>query len=135
MLRDGPIPLSAHGLLEYGAGALLIAAPFLLGFDSDAATAAAIVTGVVVIAVAATTDTPTSLVNRIPRTIHAGLDYALVAFLIAAPFVLDFSDDGAATALFIALGVVHLLVTIGTRFKAPREDDGRGATRRSRSGR
>lgn len=123
MLREGPIPLPAHGLLEYGAGALLIAAPFLLGFDSDAATAAAIVTGVVVIAVAATTDSPTSLVKQIPRTIHAGLDYALVVFLIAAPFAFDFSDDGAATALFIALGVVHLLVTIGTRFKAPREGE------------
>ena len=36
--------------------------------------------------------------------------------LIAAPFLFGFSDDGTATAFFIVLGVVHLLLTIATRF-------------------
>ena len=30
--------------------------------------------------------------------------------------MLGFSDDGAATAFFIALGVLYLLLTIATRF-------------------
>ena len=46
------------------------------------------------------------------------LDYVLAIFLIAAPFVLGFSDDGTAAAFFIVLGVVHLLLTIATRFVA-----------------
>ena len=51
------------------------------------------------------------------------LDYVLAIALIAAPFVLDFTDDGAATAFFIALGVLHLLLTISTRFvREPRRD-------------
>jgi hypothetical protein len=55
---------------------------------------------------------------------HAILDYAMAAVLIAAPFLFGFSDDGTATAFFIVLGVVHLLLTIATRFvseeRAPR---------------
>ena len=46
------------------------------------------------------------------------LDYVLAIFLIASPFVLGFSDDGTAAAFFIVLGVVHLLLTIATRFVA-----------------
>jgi hypothetical protein len=119
MMREGPIPLFLHGLIEYAAGALLVVAPFLLGFDSGGATAISIVIGVVIIAIAATTDGPTSLVNQLPRPAHVALDYVLVALLIAMPFLAGFSDEAAPTALFIALGVAYLLVTIGTRFLAP----------------
>ena len=44
------------------------------------------------------------------------LDYVLAIFLIASPFILGFSDDGTAAAFFIVIGVVHLLLTIATRF-------------------
>jgi hypothetical protein len=44
------------------------------------------------------------------------LDYVLALFLIASPFILGFSDDGTAAAFFIVLGVVHLVLTIATRF-------------------
>ena len=121
MLRDGPIPLFAHGLLEYGAGALLIVAPFLLGFDSDGAVAVSIAAGVVVVAIAAASESPVSLVDQIPIAAHVALDYVLAVLLIALPFLAGFSDETAPTAFFIALGVAHLLVTIGTRFRKPAE--------------
>jgi hypothetical protein len=114
--RQGPIPRFAHGLLEYGAGGLTIAAPFLFGFESGAATAVAVVLGVAIIFFAATTTGPTSLVNQLPLAAHIILDYVLVAILIASPFVFGFSDETAPTAYFIVLGVVHLLVTVATRF-------------------
>ena len=117
-MRDGPIPLLAHGVVEYLASAVLIVAPFLLGFDSGSATALSIVLGVVILAIAAATDGPTSLVNQIPRPAHVALDYVLVVVLIALPFLAGFSDETAPTALFIVLGVAHLLVTIGTRFRS-----------------
>jgi hypothetical protein len=47
------------------------------------------------------------------------LDYALALILIASPFLFGFSGDGTATAFFIVLGVVHLLLTIATRFVSP----------------
>ena len=118
MMRDGPIPLFVHGIIEYVGGGLLIAAPFLLSFDSGTATALSIVVGVVVVGLAAATDGPTSLVNQVPRAAHVALDYVLVVILVALPFLAGFSDETAPTALFIVVGVAHLLVTIGTRFRS-----------------
>ena len=118
MMRDGPIPLFVHGVLEYAAAALFIAAPFLLSFDSGTATALSIVVGVVMLGLAAATDGPTSLVNQVPRSAHVALDYVLVVLLIALPFLAGFSDETAPTALFIVVGVAHLMLTIGTRFRA-----------------
>src|SRR5215216_7554640 len=116
MFKQGPVPAFVHGVIEYAAGILFIAAPFLLGFDSDTATAVSIVAGVLILVVAATTAMSTGLIKSIPVRAHVVLDYVLAILLIAAPFLFGFSDDGAATAFFIVLGVLHLLLTIATRF-------------------
>lgn len=120
-MRQGPIPRFLHGAIEYVAGVLLMAAPFLLNFDSNAAVAVSIVAGIVVLVVAASTDGPSSLVNSIPLPVHVLLDYGLVGVLVASPFLFGFSAETAPTAFFVVLGVAHLLVTIGTRFQAPAE--------------
>ena len=41
----------------------------------------------------------------------------LAIFLVAAPFLLGFSDESAPRNFFMILGVVLLLMTIGTRFR------------------
>jgi hypothetical protein len=109
-----------HGVIEYAAGVLLIAAPFLLGFKAGAAVAVSIVAGILVLVIAATTEGPSSLVNSIPLSVHVLLDYALAAILLASPFLFKFTGESAPTAFFIVLGVAHLLVTIGTRFREPK---------------
>ena len=119
MLRQGPIPRFAHGAIEYAMGVLHIAAPFLLHFTADAAVAVSIVVGVIVLAVAASSDGPTSLVNSVPVSAHLLFDVVLAAVLIASPFLFTFNSESAPTAFFIVLGVAQLLVTIGTRFQAP----------------
>jgi hypothetical protein len=116
----GPVSMFLHGVTEYAAGALFIAAPFLFGFDSDAATALSIIVGVLVLAIAASTDAPTGLARVVPVEIHAVIDFALAVLLIAAPFLFGFRDEGSPTAFFIILGVLHLLLTIATRFREPR---------------
>ena len=116
MFKQGPIPAFVHGVIEYLAAALFIAAPFLFSFDNDTATAVSIVVGVVVLIVTASTALPTGLIKSIPVQAHAVIDFLLAAVLIASPFLFGFSDDGTATAFFIVLGVVHLLLTIATRF-------------------
>ena len=116
MFKQGPIPAFVHGIIEYLAAALLIAAPFLFSFDDDTATAVSIVIGVLILIVTASTALPTGLIKSIPVQAHAVIDFLLAAVLIASPFVFGFSDDGTATAFFIVLGVVHLLLTIATRF-------------------
>jgi hypothetical protein len=115
MLRDGPLPRSAHGVIEYLAAVAFIVVPLLL-FESDAAIAVSIVVGVVILVLAATTRGPTSLVDQVPVSVHVVADYVLAAFLIAAPFLFGFSGETAPLVFFIALGVAHLLVTIATRF-------------------
>jgi hypothetical protein len=119
MLRQGPFPRFIHGALEYAEGVLLIAAPFLFGFKSDAAVAVAIVVGVLVLVAAASSDGPSSLVNSVPTSAHLLFDVVLAAVLIASPFLFGFNGESAPTAFFIVLGVAHLLMTIGTRFQAP----------------
>ena len=124
MMRQGPISRFLHGVIEYLAGVLLVAAPFLFSFESDAATAVAVVAGVIVLIIASSTDGPTSLINSIPTATHVVLDFVLAAALIASPFLFSFSDEATATSFFLLLGIVHLLVTIGTRFKAARDAPG-----------
>jgi len=119
VLRQGPISLFLHGLVEYAAGVLFVVAPFLFGFDSGAAKAVSIGVGIVILAVAAGTDSPTGLSRSIPIKGHVALDFALALFLVAAPFLFGFSDESTPTAFFVALGIVHLLLTIATRFLPP----------------
>lgn len=125
MLREGPIPPAVHGALEYLVGLLLIAAPFLFGFESSLAIGISVATGVVVLGIAAATRGPTGLVNSIPVPVHVTLDFLLAAFFIAAPFVFGFSGEAAPRNLFLLLGVVHLLVSIGTRFRTEKGNSSR----------
>ena len=134
MVKQGPIPAFVHGLWEYLGGIALIALPLLLSYDSGAATAASIVLGVLVIFLTATTAWTTSLINSVPLSVHILLDYALAAVLIACPFLFSFSDETAPTAVFIAAGVIHLLVSIGTRYRrdeTPKRETRLGRGRRA----
>jgi hypothetical protein len=116
VIHNGPVPYFVHGALDYLLGALLIVSPFLLGFDSGAATAVAIIAGVAVLAVAASTDGPTSITSSIPVSVHILLDLGLAVLFIAAPFLFGFSGESAPTAFFLGLGVVEILLAIATRF-------------------
>jgi hypothetical protein len=118
MIRKGPLPLFLHGLIEYLAGALFIAAPFLFGFDSTAATALAIVVGAGIIVIALVTDSPVGVVRTLPIDVHVVLDYVLAVLLVAAPFIFGFRDDDPAVIFFVVLGVAHLIITTVTGFRA-----------------
>jgi hypothetical protein len=117
MVKDGPVPAFVHGLYEYLAGAALIAAPLLLKYDSGAATAVSIILGILLISLTATTCSSTSLVNQVSLPAHIILDYVLVALLVASPFLFGFSGESTPTAIFIGGGVLHLLISIGTRYR------------------
>jgi hypothetical protein len=117
MVKQGPFPAFAHGIYEYIGGILLIILPLVLSYDSGAATAESIILGVLVIFLAATTETGTSLIKSVPLPVHILLDYALAAVLIASPFLFGFSGETAPTVVFIAAGIIQLLVSIGTRYR------------------
>ena len=130
MLREGPIPHFLHGLIEYVAGAAMIVLPLLIGYKSGAAEAISIVLGVLIIFIAAASVGPAGLSKSIPVAVHVLLDYVLVAVLIASPFLFGFSNETEPTAIFIGLGVLHLLVSVATRFtKPPPGEDTKGRKR------
>jgi len=116
VLRQGPIPPFVHGVAEYVLGAFLIVAPFLFGFEDSAAVAVSIVAGVLTLVIGASSDLPTGLARVIPVGVHFVLDVVIAVALIAAPFLFRFHDETPPTAVFIAVGVGGLLLTIGTRF-------------------
>jgi hypothetical protein len=122
MLRQGPLSARLHGLLEYLIGGFFIASPFIFGFDARSAVAIGVVGGIVLILMAATAQTGPALSGMVPVGVHVLFDVVLAAFLVASPFIFGFSDEAAPTGLFIGAGVVHVLVTIATRFlPAPSE--------------
>ena len=53
----------------------------------------------------------------IPTRFHAPLDYIVGAVLIAAPWIFQFSDSGAATAVSIVLGVGLIAYSLFTNYE------------------
>src|SRR4051794_22314378 len=133
MVKQGPIPAFVHSLIEYLAGMALIAAPLLLDYSSGAAKAVSIVLGVLVVFLVATTTSTMSLINQVPLSMHIVFDYVIAAVLIASPFLFSFSDESTPTAVFLAAGVLWLLMSIGTRYKEE-EHPPRGTPKREKRG-
>jgi hypothetical protein len=132
MLRQGPIPRFAHAIIEYVTGVFFIAASFMFDYNGPA-TAVSIVAGVGIIFLAAVSEAPFGLIPQVSPVAHLVFDYLLAALLIAAPFLFGFSDQSTPTAVFIAAGVIFLLVSVGTRYL--KADESVRQKRRLRRGR
>ena len=129
MFKRGPVPPVVHGVLDYVVACVLIAAPLVLSFEEDAPTALAIGLGVGLLLLAAFTSWTTGIVKSIPVVAHAMLDYLLGVLLIASPFVFGFNDDDTASAFFVVLGVLTLLLAVATRFTPAPPRSQRATTR------
>jgi hypothetical protein len=110
------VPWVVHTAIEYVAALLLIAAPFLFGFERDTATWTSIALGVVVLLVAVLTRGPFGVTKSLAASAHATLDYVLAVVLVLVPFVLGFAGDTAAVTFFVLLGVAHAALSLLTRF-------------------
>jgi hypothetical protein len=111
-----------HEMLEPFAGILLIAAPWIFGFDNvGSAKTVSIVAGVAVLLNGMTTRWRLSLVKLIPLRTHFRIDLILGAALIVAPFVLGDSDNGAATRFLVIAGALEMLVALATNWDPAEE--------------
>lgn len=87
------IPTRIHGVLDYVMGALLIAAPWLLGFANGGPEQwVPVGVGAAVLLVAVFTDYELGLVRKIGVPVHLLLDGVAGAFLIASPWLFGFDD-------------------------------------------
>jgi thiamine transporter ThiT len=116
LMYEGPIPAAVHGVVEYIAGVVFIAAPLLFEFEARAAVMLSIAIGIVVLLIAATTTGATGLITGLSLSVHVVLDYVLAVGLIVAPFLFRFTSERNETVFFLVVGVVHLLLTVATRF-------------------
>jgi hypothetical protein len=126
----GPLPLSAHQVIEPVAALLLIAAPWIFGFsDNDTATTLSVIVGVVVLVTGMSTRWRMSLVKLIPLRTHFMMDLGVGIALIVLPFIAGFSDHGGATRFFVIAGALELGTALMTRWDQREEV---GTQRRTR---
>src|SRR3954454_25012302 len=129
-MPHGPIPVRMHALVEPVVGILLIAAPWIFGFDDvGSSKTLSIIVGVIVLLSGLPTRWRWSIAKLIPLRTHFMTDVLLGIVLIAGPFVLGDSDNGAATRFLVIAGVLELLAALSTNWDLREEfaaTDGRG---------
>jgi hypothetical protein len=117
-LRRGPISPRVHGMLDYLLAAALIAVPLAVDFHDDTATVLMLVLGGAAALLAIGTNWSTGIIRILPPALHGVADIAATIVLIAAPFVLGFSDHTNATVLYVVIGAAGLGATLLTRFES-----------------
>jgi SPW repeat len=128
-MPKGPIPLKAHAALEPLVAIVLIAAPWIFGFDDvGSSTATSIAVGVLMLISGMSTRWRLSVVKIIPLRTHFRMDLVLGALLVVAPFVFGDSNRGDATRFLVIMGALELLTALGTNWDAREEVARRTAT-------
>jgi hypothetical protein len=126
-----------HGMLDYPAGILLLAAPWIFGFtDVNSAQAVAMIVGAVIILQSLITDYELSVANVLPLPGHLALDVVADLFLALSPFIFGFSDEGAnawVPHLVAGLGLIAAGLMTQRHRETPRH--GRGLPTEERHGR
>lgn len=107
------VPLAIHGIIEVVAATVLIAAPFLLGFGSEAG-AVSLALGAMLMGLALSTHGEH---RSVPLTAHAGFDYLIGVIAIGAGLALAIgSAPLVATTFLVGFGAAHMALTASTRF-------------------
>lgn len=108
------IPTRVHGMVDYAMGALLIVAPWLLGFAAGGAeTWVPVILGLGAIGYSLFTDYELGLVRRIPMRTHLGLDAGSGVVLAASPWLFGFAE--LVYLPHLILGLVEIGAALTTR--------------------
>ncbi|HZF76191.1 MAG TPA: hypothetical protein VE033_10225 [Acetobacteraceae bacterium] len=108
------IPTKIHGVLDYLTGALLIVAPYILGFaDGTAAQWIPQILGAGAILYSLLTDSELGAMRAIPMPVHLFLDAASGALLAASPWLFGF--DYRVWLPHVILGLFEIGAALTTR--------------------
>lgn len=103
------IPPKTHAILDYLVGALLIVAPYVLGFaNGGAAQWVPMILGAATILYSLATRYELSVAKVIPYPTHLVIDAVSGVFLLASPWLLSFADE--IWWPHVLVGMVELLV-------------------------
>ncbi len=109
------IPTQIHGIMDYLMGAVLIAAPWLLGLaDVGAETWVPVILGVGVIVYSLMTNYELGVLHVIPMPVHLGLDAVGGALLAASPWLFGFHDHVWIPHLVVGLAEIGAALTTQT---------------------
>ena len=111
------ISLPLHGALELLVGLALMAAPFVLGFET-AGMVSGVAVGALVVGLALGAANATD--DRFDVSAHFAFDLGLVAGLFGAGLALALGGDPAAGITFIAAATASLALNATTRYSARR---------------
>jgi hypothetical protein len=110
----GRIPRAWHGVLDYVYGALLLASPWMFGFNDRAVDAQiAWVLGAATIFVSLITNYEAGLIRMLPFSMHLFFDVLLGIGLLFS--WVHFASGGVPAFVFGGFGAVALLVVLLTR--------------------
>jgi drug/metabolite transporter (DMT)-like permease len=127
----GLIPTRVHGILDYLLGLLLIASPWIFGFnDEDTAKWVPIIIGAAVLVYSLLTDYELGAVRAIPMPVHLLLDFAGGVVLAASPWIFGFSDD--VWAPHLVLGLIEIGTALLTERHPERDEEIAPTTTRQR---
>jgi len=106
-----------HGYLDYLVVAMLLLAPTIFGFAGTPASIcyilAALQAGMTLL-----TAFPLGVAKIIPFTIHGAIEAVAAVFLLASPWIFDFSYVPAARNFYVASAVLLAIVWLVTDYKA-----------------
>lgn len=106
------IPTRIHAVLDYLIGALLIVAPFILGFDTGgAAMWVPIIVGAAIVTYSLFTDYEYSISKNMNMRTHLGLDALGGVILAVSPWLFGFADIVWVPHLFIGLFEIGAALT------------------------
>lgn len=111
------MPLSAHAALEFLAGAVLMALPFVLGF-SAAGMVACLVAGALVAGLALSAAARDAARPGMALSDHLAFDRLLSLTLIGGGLFLATRGDQPAALALLAAGLLQLSLTLTTRYSA-----------------
>jgi hypothetical protein len=106
-----------HGYLDYGVVALLLLAPTLFGFAGAPATICYVL-AVAQAGMSLLTAYPLSIAKIVPFSIHGAVEALTSVFLLASPWIFNFSHVLAARNFFIASAVMLGIVWLVTDYRA-----------------
>jgi hypothetical protein len=106
------LPTRLHGVLDYLVGVLMIALPYLLGFDGGPAGWVFVGMGVATLLYSAFTDYELGLVKRLQMPYHLWLDALAGVLLAVSPWLFGFDTD--VWIPHVAVGLFEIAAAVVT---------------------
>jgi SPW repeat len=121
-MPHGPLPLRTHAAMEPLVAIVLIAGPWIFGFnDIESCTIVSVAVGAIMLVSGMVTRWRLSLVKLLSLRTHFATDLLLGVVLVLTPFVAGASDRGDATRFLVIMGVLELLTALSTNWDAREE--------------